>query len=70
RWGAGLYCIAVLGVLLSGHTTSIAAVLIGLLIAIVARWAPKSVGGLIILGVFLMMTVVPLANSPSNVNAL
>lgn len=70
RWGAGLYCMAVLGVVLSGHTTSIAAVLIGLLIAIVARWAPKSVGGLIILGAFLMMTVVPLANSPSNVNAL
>lgn len=70
RWGAGLYCIAVLGVLLSGHTTSIAASLIGLLVAIFARWAPKIVGGFIVIGVFLMMTVVPLANSPSNVNAL
>ncbi|MAO90827.1 MAG: hypothetical protein CMM78_01455 [Rhodospirillaceae bacterium] len=70
RLVTGLYGVAVLGVLLSGHATSIAASLIGLGIAIAGRWAPKLVGGIIVIGVFVMMTVVPVANSPSNVNAL
>ncbi|MDF1751009.1 MAG: O-antigen ligase family protein, partial [Alphaproteobacteria bacterium] len=70
RVSVGLFYLVFLGVLLSGHMTSIFALIMGIVITLMTRWIPRLTGGLILVGVLSMMIVLPVISNPPLTNSL